>query len=202
MKAIAVGAMVFLGVAARQFIKERVARVDAMTGQLAIRLRRAVGIEAVCGVVVLALTAWMLSLSPPKVAAITDTTKGLAATLHITNEAADVTVKFSAAIGPNAVRVEVVKPKTGIAGLAVDFSPPAGATVPGVTLNVPMTAAGVAVLPIEQGLPLGSPGVWTVTVRFGATPIGSKTVLLTNGSGSTDSTLSVLPQTTPTTAAP
>ena len=66
LKSIAVGAMVFLGVAARQFIKERVARVDAMTGQLAVRLRRAVGIEAVCGIVVLTLTAWMLSLSPPQ----------------------------------------------------------------------------------------------------------------------------------------
>ena len=203
LKSIAVGAMVFLGVAARQFIKERVARVDAMTGQLAIRLRRAVGIEAVCGVVVLTLTAWMLSLSPPKVAATTDTTKGLAATLHITNDAADVTVKFSATIGQNAVRVEVDKPKTGIAGLAIDFSPPAGATVPSVTLNVPLTAAGVAVLPIEQGLPLGSPGVWTVTVRFGATPIGSKRVLLTDGSTATpDSTLAVLPVTTPTTLTP
>ncbi|MEO8265635.1 MAG: CopD family protein [Ilumatobacteraceae bacterium] len=203
LKSIAVGAMVFLGVAARQFIKERVARVDAMTGQLAIRLRRAVGIEAVCGVVVLTLTAWMLSLSPPKVAATTDNAKGLAATLHITNDAADVTVKFSAAIGPNAVRVEVDKPATGIADLAVDFSPPAGATVPSVTLNVPLTAAGVAVLPIEQGLPLGSPGVWTVTVRFGATPIGSKTVLLTDGTTATpDSILAVLPVTTPTTIAP
>ncbi len=202
LKSIAVGAMVFLGVAARQFIKERVARVDAMTGQLAVRLRRAVGIEAMCGVVVLALTAWMLSLSPPKVAATTDNTKGLAATLHITDDAADVTVKFSAVIGPNAVRVEVDKPLTGIAGLAVDFSPPAGATVPSVSLNVPLTAAGVAVLPIEQGLPLGSPGVWTVTVRFGNTPIGSKTVLLTDGATATpDSTLAP-PVTTPTTLAP
>ncbi len=182
LKAIAVGAMVFLGVAARQFIKERVARVDAMTGQLAIRLRRAVGIEAVCGIVVLALTAWMLSLSPPKVAAVADGTKGLAASLQITNDAADVTVRFSAVVGPNAVRVEVVRPETGIAGLAIAFGPPVGATVPSVVLNVPLTAAGVAVLPIEQGLPLGSPGVWTVTVRFGETPIGSKTVLLTDGS--------------------
>jgi hypothetical protein len=127
----------------------------------------------------------MLSLSPPKVAATSDTTKGLAAKLHITNDAADVTVRFSAVIGPNAVQVEVVKPKTGVAGLAVDFSPPAGATVAGVTLNVPLSAAGVAMLPVEQGLPLGSPGVWTVTVRFGAEQIGSKTVLLTEGAGAT-----------------
>ena len=181
LKSIAVGAMVFLGVAARQFIKERVARVDAMTGQLAIRLRRAVGIEAICGVVVLALTAWMLSLSPPKVAATDDNTKGLAASLHITDESADVTVGFSAVVGPNAVRVEVDKPETGIAGLSIDFSPPVGAVVPGVILSVPLTASGVAVLPIEQGIPIGSPGVWTVTVRFGATPIGSKTVLITDG---------------------
>jgi copper transport protein len=192
LKSIAVGVMVFLGVAARQFIKERVARVDAMTGQLAIRLRRAVGIEAVCGVVVLALTAWMLSLSPPKVAATADNTKGLNVSLQISNESADVTVRFSAVIGPNAVRVEVVKPKTDIAGLAIDFTPPSGATVAGVTLNVPLTAAGIAVLPLDQGLPLGSPGVWTVTVRFGATPIGSKTVLLAEGT-----TVSVLGSTPP-----
>ena len=194
LKSIAVGAMVFLGVAARQFIKERVARVDAMTGQLAIRLRRAVGIEAICGIVVLALTAWMLSLSPPKVAEATDNTEGLAASLHITDDAADVTVKFSAVIGPNAVRVDVAKPETGIAALAVDFTPPVGASVPGVTLNVPLTAAGAAFLPLDQGLPLGSPGVWTVTVRFGDTPIGSKTVLLTDGSAvsTVDTTLAAV----------
>ena len=189
LKAIAVGAMVFLGVAARQFIKERVARVDAMTGQLAVRLRRAVGIEAVCGIVVLALTAWMLSLAPPKVAATSDATKGYGTSLQITNDSADVTVKFSAVVGPNAVRVEVAKPLTGIAGLAVDFAPPTGVTVPAVTLNVPLAAAGVAVLPVEQGIPLGSPGVWTVTVRFGGTPIGSKTVLLTDGTVTLSTTL-------------
>jgi hypothetical protein len=109
--------------------------------------------------------------------------------MHITNDVADVTVRFSAVIGPNAVRVEVDKPETGITGLAIDFSPPAGATVPSVTLNVPLTEAGVAVLPVEQGLPLGSPGVWTVTVRFGATPIGSKTVLLTDGTTGTTDTI-------------
>jgi copper transport protein len=184
LKSIAVGAMVFLGVAARQFIRERVARVDAMTGQLAVRLRRAVGIEAMCGIIVLALTAWMLSLAPPKVAASSESIDGLPARVRITNESADVTVRFSAVVGANAVRVEVDKPTTGIAGLAVVFMPPTGANVAGYVLNVPLTAAGTANLPIEQGLPLGSPGVWTVTVRFGDEQIGSKTVLLTEGSPS------------------
>lgn len=184
LKAIAVGVMVFLGVAARQFIRERVSRVDAMTGQLAVRLRRAVGIEAVCGIVVLAITAWMLSLTPPKAEATTTSNSGLTKA-HIVNESADVTVSFSAVVGANAVRVEVTKPKTGIAGLAVDFIPPNGAAVPGITLNVPLTAAGTAYLPIEKGLQLGSPGVWTVTVRFGTEKIGSRTVLLTEGSATT-----------------
>lgn len=137
-----------------------------------------------CGVIVLALTAWMLSLTPPKVAEASETTTGLT-TVHITNEAADVTVRFSAVIGPNAVQVEVVKPETGVAGLAVDFIPPAASTVAGVTLNVPLTAAGVAMLPVEEGLPLDSPGVWTVTVRFDTEAIGSKTVLLTEAAGAT-----------------
>ena len=97
-------------------------------------------------------------------------------------------MRFTAVVGANAVRVEVDKPKTGVAGLAVDFSPPAGTTVPAVTLNVPLTTAGIAVLPIELGIPLGSPGVWTVTVRFGASAIGSKTVLITDGTTTTGST--------------
>jgi hypothetical protein len=45
---------------------------------------------------------------------------------------------------------------------------------------------------VEQGLPLGSPGVWTVTVRFGATPIGSKTVLLTDGTTGTTGTIGTI----------
>ena len=124
LKSIAVGVMVFLGVAARQFIKERVARVDAMTGQLAVRLRRAVGIEAMCGVVVLALTAWMLSLTPPKVAATGDNTKGLGCQRRDQQRRRPMSpcgsVRSSA---PNAVRVEVDKPKTGYRRSGNRFQP-------------------------------------------------------------------------------
>jgi copper transport protein len=179
LKSIAVGAMVFLGVAARQFIKERVARVDAMTGQLAVRLRRAVGIEALCGILVLALTAWMLSLTPSKVEATTPSQK-LSGSVHIVNPdvGADVTVKLTGAVGPNAVRVEVAKPTTGIVGLVVDFTPQPNSPTAKVTLNVPLTKAGVAELPLEAGLPLDSPGQWTVTVTINGNVIGSKPVLL------------------------
>jgi hypothetical protein len=132
----------------------------------------------------------MMSLTPPKAEAGAESNNGLAAKLRITNESADVTVRFSAVVGSNAVRVDVDKPETGIAALAIDFVPPLNSTASGITLNVPLTAAGTAYLPIEQGLPLASPGVWTVTVRFGPEPIGSKTVLLTEGSP-TDATLAL-----------
>jgi leucyl-tRNA synthetase len=56
----------------------------------------------------------MLSLSPPKVAATSSSTKGLAANVEISNDEADVIVRFSAVVGPNGVRVEVDKPKTGV----------------------------------------------------------------------------------------
>src|SRR5690606_26999463 len=67
LKALAVGAMVFVGLATREFIRTRMSRADVMTPPLAARLRRALGVEAAVGVVVLALTAWMLSLRPPNV---------------------------------------------------------------------------------------------------------------------------------------
>jgi copper transport protein len=187
LKSIAVGVMVFLGVAARQFIKERVARVDAMTGQLAVRLRRAVGIEALCGILVLALTAWMLSLAPSKVAASTSTAQQLRASVQIVDpvQGADVTVKLTGAVGPNAVRVEVAKPATGVVGLVVDFTPQPGSPTSAVRLNVPLSKAGVAELPLEAGLPLGSPGQWTITVTINGKVIGSKPVVLIDASPST-----------------
>ena len=85
---------------------------------------------------------------------------GLAASLHITNDGRRRDGAFSAVVGPNAVRVEVDAPETGLAGLAVDFTPPAGTTVRRTSYSAcRSTAAGIAVLPIDQGFPLGSPGV-------------------------------------------
>ena len=68
-KTLFVSIMVFVGVAARQFINQRVTRVDTMTAPLATRLRRALGIEAIVGIVVLVLTSWLLALTPPGLSA-------------------------------------------------------------------------------------------------------------------------------------
>jgi len=188
LKAAAVGAMVFVGLAARQFINARLTRADSMSAPMASRLRRAFGVEAMFGVVVLALTAWLLALTPGSLEATDTTSKGLGPALLINNpdQGAEVKVAFSQVVGPNAVRVEVVEPATGLSGLQVDFTPPPDSGAPGVILDVPLTTAGVAVLPLSQGLPLGAPGLWTITVRVGPTPLGSKSVLVVD-TGSTTS---------------
>ncbi len=180
LKTVAVGAMVFVGLAARQFVKARLTRADVMSVPMAARLRRALGVEALGGVVVLALTAWLLSLAPGLLVAAPPGIQGLGPTMLINNPdvGAEVKVAFSQVVGPNAVRVEVVKPTTALTGLQIDFVAPPNSGAAGVVLDVPLTEAGVAVLPLASGLPLDAPGLWTITVRIGATPVGSKSVLV------------------------
>lgn len=206
LKALAVGAMVFVGLAARQFIKARLTRVEAMTAPLANRLRRAVGAEALAGVLVLAITAGLLSLQPGNIAAAPVSTQGLGPTLLISNPAvgADVEVRFSQLVGANAVRVDVLKaPPTGVAGLTITFTPPLDSGASAIVLSVPLTTTGSAFLPLESGLPLGAPGNWSVTASIGATAIGSKVVLVVDRSGLATAATTIAPGVTiATTVAP
>jgi copper transport protein len=181
LKAVAVGGMVFVGLAARQFIGERLARADTMTAPLAIRLRRALSIEALAGVVVMLLTAWLLSLNPSTEVAAAPNVDRLGAPITIVDETQGVEVKvaITGVVGPNAVRVEVIKPAAGLASLFVDFTPPADVVASPVTLTVPLTGQGAALLRLQDGLPLGAAGTWTITVRVADTPIGSKNVTVT-----------------------
>src|SRR4051812_8202566 len=64
LKVVAVIGMVFVGGATRQWATTHLGRADVMTAPTAGRLRRAVGMEAVIGVIVLAITAWMMSTQP------------------------------------------------------------------------------------------------------------------------------------------
>lgn len=173
-KTLFVSIMVFVGVAARQFINQRVARSSVMTAPLATRLRRALGIEAVVGVVVLALTAWLLALSPPGLAASGGPSLDIQASHQFVTPAQDVDVRvaFTERVGPNDVRIEVVQPAAGVAALAVDFLPPSGTAGTGMTISqIPLTGAGVAVLPKSAGFTLDTAGTWTVVVRLNGSEV-------------------------------
>ena len=205
MKALVVVAMVFVGVAARQFINQRVTRATTMTAPLAQRLRRALGIEASLGVVVLLLTSWLLALSPPGLAAGAGPSLQLGPAHRFQNTAlnTDVTLQFSERQGLNDVRIQVALPAGGLSGLAIDFFPPVGSTVAGMTIEpIPLTGAGVAVLKKDTGFSLNATGTWTVVVRVGQNEVARQDVFVGTGGTPVGSTNPPNSGTSPSTTAP
>ena len=95
LKTIAVAGMVFVGLLARQFIRARLARADVMSAPLAIRLRRALSIEALAGVMVMVLTAWLLSLSPGNTVASAPDANRLGPSVNIVDSNLGVEVKVT-----------------------------------------------------------------------------------------------------------
>lgn len=175
LKAVAVGAMVFVGLATRQFVNAQLRKVDSLNAPLAGRLRRATGIEAVAGVVVLAITSWLLSFTPPNLVEAAPVGQyGYSAPMVADD--LDVTVRLTGVVGRNGVRIEVGSPATGLSNFTVTFIPPAETTAPTVLLTVPaeLAGAGVAVLDVAEGVPLEAPGVWTLAIKA-TTPTGEKT---------------------------
>lgn len=180
-KVLAVSGMVFVGVATRQFVTQRMQRVETMSAPLAMRLRRALGIEATIGAVVLFLTAWLLALTPPGIGSAGDSLDlGQEYLFENTSIDFQMSVSFSETVGPNDVRIEVFSvPATGITGLAIDFIPPATANVNGLTIHdIPLTGPGVAVLEKEDNFTLLAAGTWTIVVRIGAVLIQQQDVLV------------------------
>ena len=180
--------MVFVGLTARQFIAQRVSRVDTMTAQLAMKLKRALGIEAVLGVVVLLFTAWLLALTPPGLAS-SGGTPGLQ--LGVTHRflsadgTIEVDVSFSERVGLNDVLIKVVTPPTGLTGLAVNFIPPPGSTVPGMTINnTGLTGAGAVLLEKRDGFSLKASGTWTISVQANGIEVAATNVSV-NGTSPT-----------------
>lgn len=195
LKTLAVAVMLFVAVATRQQIAARLRRADQMTAPNADRFRRAFSTEAGVGVIVLALSAWLLALVPagiddrPAYAVerqFTDPTSGLDVTVFVT----------PSAVGLNGIRVEVNAPAEGITNLSVAFLPPEGSGARGIEQPIPLTGAGTAVLDTEDGLPFDVGGAWTMQLTgvtpggmlTGATtgfPVGGPTTI-TDGSDGTD----------------
>lgn len=180
LKAFAVGAIVFVGLITKQFIAGNVGRSDGMPAPLAARLRRATGIEAIGGVVVLVLTAWLLSMTPGGITASADSGADYG---YVSGSIAvgdlDVEIGLTGVVGRNAVRVDVNSPATGLSGLTISFKPPAGTNAFEVVMTLPQfTGAAVGVLPEADGIPLGVAGVWTIQITA-TTPSGPQTVTKT-----------------------
>lgn len=173
LKTFGVAAMIFVAVSARQFVNQRLARADEMTVPMADRLRRAFGVEAAAGVIVLAMSAWLLSLSPANVSAGPDIDYPITITVDAPEADLDLTVGLTRdRVGLSGMSVDVAAPEEGLSGLEIVLTAPANDTIGTITQPVPLTGAGVAVLPEgPQGLPLTVAGDWTVVVNA-VTPTG------------------------------
>lgn len=178
-KALVVIAMAVVGLASRQFVSTRLRKADSMTAPMASRLRRATGVEAAGGFVVLLLTAWMLSFTP---AGLIDTGDDIdyaydQGRFVLEDAGADITVFLTGGVGPNGVRVEVASPESGLTAVQVTFRPPDDKLAPTVILTLPpaLTGTGAAVLPAAEGVPLLMAGVWTLELSV-TTVTGTQTL--------------------------
>lgn len=176
-KAVVVAATVFIGTAARQLVRDKLSRADSLGPRMAERLRRALGIEAVATAFVLLLSAWLLSTTPPKVDASVPSDVGTAKVFRSEDGTLEVTLAFTQVVGANAVRVEVLKPATGVSALTFEFVPPAGSTASAVVFSVPtLLGPGAVYLPLVDGMPLDAAGRWTITAKLGGVVVASSTM--------------------------
>jgi copper transport protein len=173
LKTVAVAGMIFVAVSARQFVNQRLARANEMTVPMADRLRRAFGVEAAVGLLVLALSAWLLSLSPSNVDSSPDISYAITLPVEAPEADLDVTVRLTRdRVGLSGLSVEVDAPEQDLSGLEVVLTAPANDTIGTITQPVPLSGPGTAVLlEGEQGLPLTVAGDWTMVVNA-VTPTG------------------------------
>ena len=174
LKTVAVAVMIFVAVSARQFVNQRLARANEMTVPMADRLRRAFGVEAATGVIVLAMSAWLLSLAPPNVSTGPSIDYAISVAVDAPEADLDVTVRLT-------------RDRVGLSGMAVEVD---------CSRRGPVRARGRAhrtaerhdrhdhparpahrgrgsavLLEGEQGLPLTVAGDWTLVVNA-VTPTG------------------------------
>ncbi|MBU3703015.1 MAG: hypothetical protein FGM42_01455 [Ilumatobacteraceae bacterium] len=204
-KILVVGFMAYATWVTRQFVLTRMHRVPALDERMASHLRRAVGTEVTAGVVVLALTSWMMATTPIHyVAEARDNGPRYAFSDDLSNSRFRVRFSISpATTGQNQILIELFEPRR-IQEFRVRMTPKAPG-YDGYLINVPLTRRGAALLGDAGNFALAAPGEWSVEIS-GTTTTGDLEALSTafTLSDPAATTTSLLPTgvTGPTTAAP
>lgn len=169
LKVVLVAAMVFVGLSARQFAQQRLARTHEMTVPMADRLRRAFGIEAAFGLVVLLASSWLMALTPVNVNNEPTIDYAIERQVQVVDgevTVLDVTVKLTRdRVGLNGLEVRVDEPVDGITALEVVFTPPVDGVSGEIVQPIPLTGAGRAVRSESDGLPMNTAGDWQLQVN-------------------------------------
>jgi copper transport protein len=166
-KVVVVALMLFIGMTARQIAHHRLARASDLTPPAADQLRRAFGTDAVLGVVVLGLSAGLMSYTPAKAPDEDLADFAIEKSVVDTQSGLDLVVRLQPGrVGQNRLQVEVVGPETGVSGLTVSFVAPAGSGVDTLVQPIPLTGAGIADTTddLAAGLPFAVAGAWTLQV--------------------------------------
>jgi putative copper export protein/methionine-rich copper-binding protein CopC len=179
LKTVAVAAMVFVGMTARQIANARLARADELNVRNADRMRRVFGTEAAIGLLVIGLSGWLLALDPGKLPDDGD----FDIEERFQDQALDFDVEVMLSpgrIGLNELEVVVHAPETGLSDLLVTFFPPSGASgTPIITQGIGLTGAGVARSGDGGGIPFDVAGTWRIQVSA-TTPQGAVTGINAN----------------------
>ena len=186
--------MIFLALMLKSFVATKFARIETLTGKMAWRLRRVLTAEIVIGIVVLALTSWMIPMKPPQAnAAVMKSSVAYEFREELQNDRFHIVLSISpATTGTNAMRIELLNPKR-VNNFTIKLIPPDPA-FEGIQINVPLKRRGAAIVAYDGLFNLKVAGVWSIEVT-GATTTGEMVPLAT--------TLTVVQSTTPeTTIAP
>jgi copper transport protein len=166
LKAIVVAVMAYMGTVNRHTVRARLARANQLTDRAAFRLRRAIGSEALAGVITLALTAWMLNSVPSGVnePAVGGTNGPSAQTIVVKDDTLDVTVGIDPSrVGENRLTISVDKPTTDLVDLDLKFFPVNGGA-PGVDIPVRSEQVSNGKKYVIEKVPFGVADRWTITV--------------------------------------
>jgi len=198
LKAVAVAAMVFVALAARQQVAMRLERAHELTAATADRFRRAFTAEAAIGVVVLMFSGWLLSLDPAKLDPLAD--EEYLPAIEFVDPVSGIDASVSVGpgvVGRNGLKVEIDAPASGISAIVVRLLPPDGAAPCDpvaetggcvVTQEFGLRTWGTEALLTQPGVPLGVPGVWTLefsaVTQQGVLQGATNTFLVTDVDGS------------------
>ncbi len=164
-KAVGVAVLAYVATVNRQTVRGKLDRSVQLNGRVAGRLRRAFSFELLTGLVVMGLAAWMLNSIPPGAANAAATNKVKAvAEVSLKDSGIDVSVGAApASVGVNTIVITVRKPVTGLVDMDVQLLSP---SPQGGGIDIPKVAAvlkGKGSMRVE-GVPLDTPGLWTIVV--------------------------------------
>ena len=192
-KVIVVSAMVWIALMLKVFTNSRLSRERELSGKMAWRLRRAVSVELIIGIVALGLTSWMVPMRPPQAnASVSAPSVTYAFREELQNDRFRVIVSLTpATTGTNAMRIELLEPSR-INNFIVKLIPQEPGYA-GISITMPIKRRGAVIVPGDGTLNFNVPGVWSIEIT-GATTTGELIPLAT--------TVTIIEALTPATTVP